>query len=529
MRSFRSWLPHTTGRRRLLYGALVVLVLAYVASFGLDEPIRRHIEAQMNADMKGYTARIRAVRFHPFGFAITLKDTTITQEKHPKPPVADFPRLDASVQWRSLIFGRLVADVKFDRPKIHVDRTHVEAEAKDKVPVKERGWQDALEDVYPLKINEFVIRNGEITYIEDAKSKPLHIDDVQFRANNIRNIRSKERTYPSEVHLTGRIFESGKLTFDGNADFMAEPYAGMKGALAIADVRLDPFRPVVEKYNLTLAKGRLSMNGDVEYSPKVATANVKQITIRDLDAAYVNRPARAAAAEQMRAKTAEAAKEVTNEPDVLLVVQKVTANGRVRFVNEAAKPDYTLELADAALDVRQISNQAKRPPTQGTLTGRFQGSGPAHATFTFRPYKKGPDFDLAVEVEDTDLTKLNDLFRAYGDFDVSAGKFSLYTQLKIHDNRIDGYIKPFFADMKVYDRNQDAQEGVFHQLYEGVIGGLAKLLENPSKDQVATNATISGPVDNPNTSTLQIVLRLIQNAFFRAILPGFEEQARANA
>jgi hypothetical protein len=36
----------------------------------------------------------------------------------------------------------------------------------------------------------------------------------------------------------------------------------------------------------------------------------------------VNRPSRAEAAEEMRAKTAEVAKEVTNEPDILLVVQK---------------------------------------------------------------------------------------------------------------------------------------------------------------------------------------------------------------
>ena len=528
MRSLRSWLPQSTGRRRLLHAALLMLVLAYLASFGLDEPIRRRIEAQMNGDLVGYTARIRAVRFHPFGFAITLKDTTIVQDKHPKPAVADFPRLDASVQWRALLSLRLVADVRFDRPKIVVDRTHVEAEANDKVDVEERGWQQALEEVYPLKINEFVIRNGEITYIEDKKSKPLHIDQVQFHANNIRNIRSGDRTYPSEVHLTGRIFGSGKLAFDGHADFMSEPYAGMKGGLAINDVPLDPFRPVVEKYNLTVAKGRLSLDSDVEVSPKIKTADVKQITIRDLDAAYVNRPARAAAAEEMRAKTAEVAKDVTNEPDILLVVQKLTAGGRVRFVNEAADPDYTLELSDAALDVRQISNQAKRPPTEGTLTGRFMNSGPTRAGFTFRPYKKGPDFDLNVEIDDTDLTKLNDLFRAYGDFDVSAGRFSLYTQLAIRDNQIDGYLKPFFADMKVYDRKQDAHEGVFHQLYEGMVGGLAKLLENPSHEQVATNAKISGPVENPNTSTLQIVLQLIKNAFFRAILPGFEE-ARAKA
>jgi hypothetical protein len=525
------FLPTTTkNRRRLLLAALAVCAVIYALSFTLDEPIRRRLERNMNASLVGYTAKIRAVRFHPFGFAITLKDTTIVQEKHPKPPVADFPRLDASVQWRALIFGRLVADVKFDRPVIHVDRTHVAAEAEDKVDVEDRGWQQALESIYPLKINEFVVRRGEITYIDSKDSPPLHIDEIDFRANNIRNIRSKDRTYPSDVRMTARVFDSGRLKLDGNADFMAEPYAGVKGALSVADMRLDPFKPVIEHYNLTIAKGRLSFASNIEYSPKIKTADVTDVTIRDLDAAYVNRPARAAEAAEFRAKTAEAAKEVANEPGILLLVRKMRAQGsRVRFVNEEANPDYTLELDDPVLELTNLSNHEKRPPTTGELSGKFMGSGPTKATFSFRPETSGPNFEVAVQIDDTELVRMNDLFRAYGDFDVAAGRFSLYTQLDIHDKRIDGYIKPLFADMKVYDRNQDKHDNVFHQLYEGLVGGVAKLLENPPREQVATKADISGPMDDPKLSTLQVVLRLIQNAFFRAILPGFEEQARANA
>ena len=39
---------------------------------------------------------------------------------------------------------------------------------------------------------------------------------------------------------------------------------------------------------------------------------------------------------------------------------------------------------------------------------------------------------------------------------------------------------------------------------------------------------ISGRIDNPNVSALDVVIRLVQNAFFKAILPGFDvEIARA--
>jgi hypothetical protein len=41
---------------------------------------------------------------------------------------------------------------------------------------------------------------------------------------------------------------------------------------------------------------------------------------------------------------------------------------------------------------------------------------------------------------------------------------------------------------------------------------------------VATQADISGKVADPESSTWEVVARLIQNAFFQAILPGFERE-----
>jgi hypothetical protein len=43
---------------------------------------------------------------------------------------------------------------------------------------------------------------------------------------------------------------------------------------------------------------------------------------------------------------------------------------------------------------------------------------------------------------------------------------------------------------------------------------------------VATRVELSGRLDNPNTSTLAAVTGLVQNAFFKAILPGFDASLR---
>jgi len=118
---------------------------------------------------------------------------------------------------------------------------------------------------------------------------------------------------------------------------------------------------------------------------------------------------------------------------------------------------------------------------------------------------------------------MNDLLRAYGNFDVSAGIFSLIAELHIKHELISGYIKPFFKGIQVYDRRKDKDQAIFHQLYERVMDGVTNILENRSRREVATKILISGPAGNPETSTWQIVSGLVKNAFFKAMLPTFEK------
>jgi hypothetical protein len=53
---------------------------------------------------------------------------------------------------------------------------------------------------------------------------------------------------------------------------------------------------------------------------------------------------------------------------------------------------------------------------------------------------------------------------------------------------------------------------------------VSELLENFPRDEVATKADIAGPLENPRASTWQVLVTLIRNAFFKAILPGFERE-----
>src|SRR5687767_9204486 len=143
------------------------VVVAVLLSYLIDEPLRRSVEGQMNARLTGYHVSIGKLRFHPIGLSLTLYDLVLVQQANPDPPVGSIPRLDASVHWRALLSGKLVADFAISGPELHLDIGHLRTEASDPEPVTDRGWQEALQAIYPLKINRFKIVNGKATYVDD--------------------------------------------------------------------------------------------------------------------------------------------------------------------------------------------------------------------------------------------------------------------------------------------------------------------------------------------------------------------------
>jgi hypothetical protein len=221
---------------------------------------------------------------------------------------------------------------------------------------------------------------------------------------------------------------------------------------------------------------------------------------------------------------------VSNEPSLLFRIDKLRiVRSTFAFVNRAATPEYRVFLADTDMTLINVSNHRTEGAAAVHLRGKFMGSGATSADAVFRPEQTGPALELAVRIEDTNMPTMNELLRAYGNFDVVDGRFSFYSELSVKGGGISGYVKPLFKDLIVYDPDQDQHKPISRRIYEGLVGGVSKILQNRRRGEVATRADISGRLDNPQVSQMEIIGRLIQNAFFKAILPGFEAEARTNA
>jgi hypothetical protein len=513
-------------RWKWIAGALsVVLVIALAITFLIDEPLRRATESQMNARLKGYTARIGKLNFHPIGFAVDFYDVVVVQDAHPDPPVMRIARLTASVQWKALIRGAVVAEFQLIEPVVYFDRTHFVRELEDPTPVKERGWQEALQAMYPLEINEFVVRRGAVTYVDSGQARPLTLSNVEAVLEDIRNVRSEPDVYPSPIRVTATVFDAGRLAIDGQADFLRVPHLGVKGRIELQRVALDFFRPIGARYGFTVTAGTFGGSGHVEYAPEVSILDLDEIRVDGLRGDYAYRKRTAQPVKQAVSKTAEAAEQVSNKPDVLLKAKRIVANGAtVGFVNEEASPHYRVFLADTSLVMENFTNQRTEGTGTARLDGRFMGSGIAAVRATFRPEIDGPDFDVDAKIENTDLKPLNNLLRAHAKVDVASGLFSVYTEVRVKAGRIKGYVKPLFRDLDVYDPAQDEDKSLGAKLKEKAADLVGKALRNQPREEVATVVPLDGQVKDPKASTRETLIGLVQNAFFKAILPGFERE-----
>jgi hypothetical protein len=527
MRRPEGWLHGAPRWYRWVTGVAVAIgVLLIASAFFLDEPLRRLVERQMNERLKGYTATVGRLDFHPIGFALDLRDVVLVQDANPDPPVMTIERLSANVQWTALVRARLVADFELVRPTLYINRNHLEAEQRDQIPVKEHGWQDALQAIYPLKINDFAVRDGDVTYVEAGRTRPLRVSRIDALAHDIRNVRSDPGDYPSPLHAEAVVFDRGRLVVDGHADFLAEPHAGVKGKVELTDIALDYFQPVLERANIVLRRGTLSGRGQVEYAPHFKKVDLEALRLEDLHAEYVYHTPKAAVAKEAVKTTAQAAKEVSNDPGVVLHAREMTMTGAtVGFVNKDATPAYRVFLADTDLSIENFSNQKSGGYGHAHLTGRFMGSGHAVVDLVMRAENNGPDFDLNARIENTDLRTMNDLLRAHAKVDVTSGVFSVYSELSVKNGRVAGYVKPLFTDLDVYDKAQDEDKSLGTKLKEKAADVVAKVFKNRARDQVATITRLEGSLENPKASTWEVLVNLVRNAFFRAILPGFERQA----
>ena len=497
-------------------GVLLLLLLSLLLlPLLFEERLRATLEREMNLGMEDFTVRLPELEIEPFRLAATLRGLVIVQDAFSDPPLAVADSVRMRLRWGALLRGRLATAVAIDQPHVYLTPARIDALLEE--DPADPALHETLEQL-DFDIDRVAVRGGVLTYADPEAARPLELDGIEFHLGRIRE------DAPAAFRLAGRVLE-GEALVEGTVDLMAEPTA-VRARLWASDLRVAEM-PGLAALGLIVTDGILDAAGELYTGGETDRVEIASLDLREFKADFIVTEEFDDAEEDDAVLADEEADEVEDviegpEPRRLqLRIDDVSAEGTIGMVNQGHDPEYRLFVEDAVLKMQNYSNHFLAGPGEARLEGLFMGSGEVLGTALFRPELDGPDFELRLSITNTHLPAMSEVFRAYGDLEATEGEFSFFAEFLVEEGHIDGYMQPFFRDMEVETPEED--DGLLDEIYGVVAGAITSLLEGED-DRVATEMEFSGPLDDPEMSTWEIIAGLLRNAFYETIIPGFEAE-----
>jgi uncharacterized protein DUF748 len=207
-------------------------------------------------------------------------------------------------------------------------------------------------------------------------------------------------------------------------------------------------------------------------------------------------------------------------------------DGEIHFsdLTRSPKVDIHLDHLEAlAKGLTTVPRKGEALPATFHAEGRAMNHADLRVDLKLDPMAKEPTFDLDAELTALKLATLNDFLKAYAKVDAEGGTFSLFTEMAASKGAFKGYVKPLIKDLKIYSPEEKDEGGVLESIWEAMVAGVANIMENKEKDQVATQVPLSGRFSDPKAGIWRSVGYLLRNAFVRALRPslthsvGFED------
>jgi uncharacterized protein involved in outer membrane biogenesis len=201
-------------------------------------------------------------------------------------------------------------------------------------------------------------------------------------------------------------------------------------------------------------------------------------------------------------------------------------DGEVHYRDFHARPRVDIYVQRIRGVARNLTNAAD---LSGSLVATFAGkavamsSGEISLAGKLNPYAKKPTFEVDAKLDHLNLQQFNDYLRSYANVDVGAGKLSIDAEFAASRGRFRGYVKPFIDDLDVlqWDRERDALPA---KLWEGFVELAGEILEDQSKDRIATTVPFSGSIEEPDADVWSTLGGLLKNAFIESLRRGLEDK-----
>ncbi|WP_460969787.1 DUF748 domain-containing protein [Spirosoma migulaei] len=272
LHQLRNVLKRTT---KILIAVIVLLVIARLL---LPYFVLRYVNKTL-ADMGGYTGHVEDIDIQLIRGAYQLDNLRIRKINGKiKEPFLFIPKTDLSVEWKSLLKGKLVSEVECYEPEINFAFSENEASNQTGAEV---DWTAYLKKLLPISINRFAVVNGKVdlTSLVTQPRADLSMQRFQGEIRNIRNVEDKNKQLPSPVVASGDVLGyGGTMNFSANMNLL-KVVPDFDYNLRFSNLQLVKLNTLAREYaNLDFERGTVSVYSEMAMLNKKLNGYIKPLT-----------------------------------------------------------------------------------------------------------------------------------------------------------------------------------------------------------------------------------------------------------
>ena len=258
------------------YIPIILIVILIILRVLLPGIVKKYVNKTL-ANIPGYYGQVEDIDISLLRGAYVIEGLYLnTVDAETQIPFLNFPKTAISVQWKSLLKGKIVSEIIMTSPEV----TYVFEDQSDSVEqVQLDDWTAVLTNLVPLEINNFTVHKGKIGIVQ-ATTEPaldVYMDQVEFTAENLRNVVQQELILPSTIQGSGVSIGGGKFDLDGGMNLIKTiPDLNIDFELIGADIT--SVNEFARYYgDIDFEKGTVDMYGEIAIADSYLTGYIKPL------------------------------------------------------------------------------------------------------------------------------------------------------------------------------------------------------------------------------------------------------------
>lgn len=235
-----------TRRDKWLLAVALLVGLLVAARAALPYAVKDAINRKLMA-LESYDGQVEDVDIALWRGAYQLEGLRIVKTGSGQAaPFFDGERVDLSLEWKSLLKGRIVSECELWRPNVNLVRAESDAQSQLGTEV---NWARQLEALSPFRFNTIRVHDGTATFRAPAIATrdALKATEIEGEITNMTNVVASGKETFAAFRATATVLGSGSAVVNGNANPLARtPTFDVN--LTVKNVHLPEVNPWLREY-----------------------------------------------------------------------------------------------------------------------------------------------------------------------------------------------------------------------------------------------------------------------------------------